>query len=188
MPGRIKARGASLPPLKPVKEFTGYFPFFLQLSCCQPCPANKMTLRRNRANDDRLATVRGVHEGLPEHGVYHGGSVARQRNRSRRCVAGSFPEGLRTVRRIEGQPDGRRLAENRRSEPVLESSVALPGALAVLFRNGGGPRRRERVHAGVGRARHPRTTGGGRGPSAVVGIGPAQAAIGAARAAGALSL
>jgi len=32
-----------------------------------------MTLRRYRANDDRLATVRGVHEGLPEHGVFHGG-------------------------------------------------------------------------------------------------------------------
>src|SRR5213592_2627594 len=146
-----------------------------------------MTLRRYRANDDRLATVRGVHEGLPEHGVYHGGSVARQRSRSRRCVAGSFPEGLRTLRRIEGQPDDRGLAENRRPEPVLESSVALPGALAVLFRNGVGPRRRGRVHAGVGRARHTRTTGGDGGPSPVAGSSPAQAAIGATRAAGALS-
>src|SRR5881394_903450 len=65
-----------------------------------------MTLRRNRANDDRLATVRGVHEGLPEHGVYDGSSVGRQRSRSRGCVAGSLSEGLRTLRRIEGQPDG----------------------------------------------------------------------------------
>src|SRR2546428_4595639 len=146
-----------------------------------------MTLRRNRANDDRLATVRGVHEGLPEHGVYDRGSVARQRSRSRRCVAGSFPEGLRTVRRIEGQPNGRRLAEDRRSEPVLESSVALPGALAVLFRNGGGPRRRGRVHAGVGRARHPPTTRGGRGPSGGGWSGPAQAANRATPAPWALS-
>src|SRR5437667_5540060 len=145
-----------------------------------------MTLRRYRANDDRLATVRGVHEGLPEHGVYHGSSVARQRGRSRRCVAGSLPESLRTLRRIEGQPDYWRLAENRHSEPVLESSVALPRALAVLFRIGVGPRRRGCVHAGVGRARHARTTGGSRGPSAVVGNGPPQTAIGAARAAGAV--
>src|SRR5438552_17652625 len=126
-------------------EFTGYFPFFLQLSCRQLCPANKMTLRRNRANDDRLATVRGVHEGLPEHGVYDRGSVARQRSRSRRCFAGSFPEGLRTVRRIEGQPNGRRLAEDRRSEHVLESYAALPGTLAVLFRNGVGRSEERRV-------------------------------------------
>src|SRR5881394_931795 len=106
-----------------------------------------MTLRRNRANDDRLATVRGVHEGLPEHGVYDGSSVGRQRSRSRGCVAGSLSEGLRTLRRIEGQPDGWRLAENRHAEPVLESSLAVPGTLAVLLRNGGGPRRRGRVHA-----------------------------------------
>src|SRR6266568_2317636 len=145
-----------------------------------------MTLRRYRANDDRLATVRGVHEGLPEHGVYDGCSAAWQRSRSRRRVAGSFPEGLRTLRRIEGQPDGWRLAENRHTEPLLESSVALPGALAVLLRNGAGPRRRGRVHAGMGRAGHTRTTGGGRGPSAVAGVGPAQAAIGAAGAPGAL--
>src|SRR5688572_3154810 len=146
-----------------------------------------MTLLRYRANDDRLATVRGVHEGLPEHGVYYGCSIARQRSRSRRCVAGSLPEGLRTLRRIEGQPHGWRLAENRDAEPVLESSVALPGALAVLLRNGVGPRRRGRVHAGMGRARHARTTDGSRGPSAVVGDGPAQAAIGSAGSPGAVS-
>src|SRR5881394_1330361 len=146
-----------------------------------------MTLRCYRANDDRLATVRGAHEGLPEHGVYDGCPVARQRSRSRGCLAGSLPEGLRTLRRIEGQPDGWRLAEDRRPEPLLESSVALPGALAVLFRDSAGPRRRGRARAGVGRARHPRSTGGGRGPSAVAGISPAQAAFGAAGAAGALS-
>src|SRR5438552_8386104 len=168
-------------------EFTGYFPFFLQLSCRQLCPANKMTLRRNRANDDRLATVRGVHEGLPEHGVYDGCSITRQRSRGRGCVARSFSEGLRALRRIERQPDDWRVAENRHTEPVLESSVALPGALAVLFRNGVGPRRRGRVPAGVGRARHARTTGGDRGASAVAGGGPAQAADGATRASGALS-
>src|SRR6266542_6116103 len=172
----MKAQGASIPPLERVKEFTGYFPIFLQLSCRQPCPANKMTLRRYRANDDRLATVRGVHEGLPEHGVYDGCSAAGQRSRSRRCVAGGFPEGLRALRRIEGQPDGRRLAENRRAQSVLESSVALPRALAVLLRNGVGPRRGGRVHAGMGGARHARTTGGGRRPSAVARGGPAQAA------------
>src|SRR5437867_12608913 len=146
-----------------------------------------MTLRRYRANDDRLATVRGVHEGLPEHGVYDGCSTAQQRSRSRRCVAGGFPEGLRTLYRIEGQPNGWRVAEDRHAQPLFESSVALPGALAVLLRNGAGPRRRGRVPAGVGRARHARTTGGGRGPSTVAGGGPAQAANGATRASGALS-
>src|ERR1051326_856514 len=95
-----------------------------------------MTPRRYRGNDDRPATVRGVHEGLPEHGVYYGCPAARQRSRGRRCVAGSLPESLRTLRRIEGQPDGRRLAEDRHAEPVLESPLALPGALAVLLGNG----------------------------------------------------
>src|SRR6185369_16981419 len=118
-----------------------------------------MTLRCNRANDDRLATVRGVHEGLPEHGVYYGNPAARQRSRGRGRVAGSLPQGLRTLRGVEGQPDGGWMAENRHAEPVLESPVAVPGALAVLLRDGIGPRRRGRVHAGRGCARHTRTTG-----------------------------
>src|SRR5262245_6748623 len=146
-----------------------------------------MTLRRYRANDDRLATVRGVHESLPEHGVYDGCSAARQRSRSRGCVAGGITESLRTLRRTEGQPHGWRLAENRHAEPVPESSLALPGALAVLLRDDAGPRRGRRAPAGMGRARHPRATVGDRGPSAVVGSGPAQAALGAACALGALS-
>src|SRR5262249_1373649 len=146
-----------------------------------------MTLGWYRANDDRLATVRGVHEGLPEHGVYDGCSIAWQRGRSRRYVAGSLLEGLRTVCRIEGQPHGRRLAENRHTELMLESSLALPGAVAVLLRNDIGARRRGGLRAGMGRARRARTASGGGGPSAVVGIGAAQVANGAAGAAGALS-
>src|SRR5256885_6448498 len=146
-----------------------------------------MTLRRYRANNDRLATVRGVHEVLPEHGVFHGGSVVGQPGRGRGCVTGSLPEGLRTLRRVERQPDGRWLAQDGDTKPLSESSLALPGAVAVLFRNARGKRRR-RIDARVGRAGHPRAAGCDRRPSATAGSGLAEAAVGAARGPGALSL
>src|SRR5207249_10665635 len=73
-----------------------------------------------RANDDRLATVRGVHEGLLEYGVYHGGSVAGQPGRSRRCVAGSFPESLRT------------LCRDRKSTRLISSPVSISYAVFCL--------------------------------------------------------
>src|SRR5206468_3192710 len=101
----------------------------LQLSFQSLCSAGKMTLRTFRANDDRLATVRGVHEGLPEHGVYDRCSAPGQPGRGRRCVAGGFPQGLRTLRRVEREPDGRRLAQDRDAQPLLESPDTLPGAL-----------------------------------------------------------
>src|SRR5437660_1054866 len=145
-----------------------------------------MTLRRYRANNDRLATVRGVHEVLPEHGVFHRGSVAGQPGRGRGCVTGSLPEGLRTLRRVERQPDGRWLAQDGDTKSLSESSLALPGAVAVLFRNARGKRRR--VDARVGRAGHQRAAGCGRRPSATAGSGLAEAAVSAARAPGALSL
>src|SRR5258706_8301409 len=160
----------------------------MQLSFQSLCPASKMTLSRYRANDDRLATVRGVHEGLPKYGVYHGCPVAGKPGRGRRCVSRGVPEGLRTLRRTERQPNHRRLAEDGYPKPLLESPVALPGALAILFRNSRRSRRRGRGDAGMGRARHSRATGGdGRSP-AIVGNGAAEAAARSARAPGALSL
>src|SRR5437667_3616207 len=147
-----------------------------------------MTLCRYRATDDRRATVRGVHEGLPEHGVYHGCSVAQQPSRGRGCVPGGFPEGLRTLRRAEREPDDRRLAQNGDTKPLFESPVALPGTLAVLFGDVAGPRQRGSVGAGVGRAGYARARGGDSRPPATAGSGVAEAASGAACAPGAVSL